>query len=168
MSSRYLVSLRVGSARHAGRLSGILGPDDAVWPAALALPRPAHHVVSRRAGNASRVAPGRAQGAAATLRGHASNHVGDVDGVDLCHVAAVPSHLAGVKHVSDNTAVGRSSCTPKLIIPDRFFLFFLFLPCWMDNRKLKLTVFAGGRKHRAKYVASLKSTMGCESAIVLY
>lgn len=38
----------------------------------------------------------------------------------------------------------------------------------MDNRKLKLTVFAGGRKHRAKYVASLKSTMGCESAIVHY
>lgn len=135
MSSRYLVSLRVGSARHAGRLSdGILGPDDAVWPAALALPRPAHHVVSRRAGNASRVAPGRAQGAAAALRGHASDHVGDVDGVDLCHVAAVPSHLARVKHVSDNTAVGRSSCTPKLIIPDRFFLFFS-LPAMLDGQQ---------------------------------
>lgn len=98
MCSRYLISLSVRSTGNTGRLSDrIISPDEGVWRAAPALSCPVDHVVSRWAGNTGGVVLDGAQGAVAALRGNPSDHIGDVDGVDLCYVAAVLSLLVEAK-----------------------------------------------------------------------
>lgn len=94
----HLVSLCVRSTWDAGVHSdGLIGPDDGVRRAALTRSCPVDHVVSRRAGYTGGAVLGQIEGAAATLRGHTSDHVGDVDGVDLGNVTAVFSPLRGSK-----------------------------------------------------------------------
>lgn len=94
----HLISLCVGSTWNTGVHSdGLVGPDDGVRRAALTRSCPIDHVVSRRAGDTGGAVLGQFEGAAATLRRHASDHVGDVDGVDLRNVTAVFSPLRGNK-----------------------------------------------------------------------
>lgn len=67
----------------------LLGSDESVGRAFLTHSCPIDHVVSRWTGDAGRASLGRAQGAVSTLWGDTSDHVGDVDGIDLCHVSTV-------------------------------------------------------------------------------
>lgn len=98
-SSSYFVSSRVRSTLNTSVLSSrMLGPDEGVWRAALTLSRLIDHVVSRWAGNAGGADLGRAECTATTLRGYTSNHIGDVDGVDLCNIGAVLPFLKKKKH----------------------------------------------------------------------
>lgn len=90
----YLISLCVRSTWETGVHSdGLLGPDDGVRQAALTLSCPVDHVVSRRAGDTGGAVLGQIEGTVATPRSHTSDHVGDVDGVDLRNVTAVLSPL---------------------------------------------------------------------------
>lgn len=104
--SSYLVCLCVWSALNTSHLSHrLIGPDEGVWRAAPTHSCPVDHVVSRWAGNTGGASLGGAQGAAATLWGHASEQVGDVDGVDLCNISTVSPLLMEEKH-----EVSISSC----------------------------------------------------------
>lgn len=99
MCSHYLVPLRVGSTLNTGGLSDrLVGPDEGVQRAALTDSRPIDHVVTQWAGNAGGAGLSGAEGTAATLRGHASNNIGDVDGEDLCSISAVFSLLREERH----------------------------------------------------------------------
>lgn len=94
----HLVSLCVRSTRDTGfHADGLISPDDGVRRAALTHSCLVDHVVSRRAGDTGGAVLGQIEGTAATLRSHTSDHVGDVDGVDLRKVTAVFSPLRGNK-----------------------------------------------------------------------
>lgn len=67
----------------------LISPNEGVWRALLTRSCPVDHVVSRWAENTGRPGLNRRQSTAATLRGHASDGVGDDDGVDLCNICAV-------------------------------------------------------------------------------
>lgn len=67
----------------------LTSPNEGVWRALLTRSCPIDHVVSRWAENTGRAGLNRRQSTAATLRGHASDGVGDDDGVDLCNICAV-------------------------------------------------------------------------------
>lgn len=67
----------------------LISPNEGVWRALLTRSCPVDHVVSRWAENTGRAGLNRRQSTAATLRGHASDGVGDDDGVDLCSICAV-------------------------------------------------------------------------------
>lgn len=94
-SSLHLIALRVRSTGDTG-VHRLVGPDDGVWRAAFAHSSPVDHVVSWRAGDAGGAELGGIDSTAPTLRGHASDDVGDVDGVDPRHVATVFSPLGGI------------------------------------------------------------------------
>ena len=99
----HLVAPCVWTTADTGVLSErLLSPDDSVCRASLAEPCPVDHVVSRWAGDTGLVGP---QGAAATLWGHTSDHVGDVDGVDLCNVSTVLPLLREQKHSVSGTSL---------------------------------------------------------------
>lgn len=96
-SSLHLIALRVRATGDTGvHADRLVGPDDGVRRAAFAHSSPVDHVVSWRAGDAGGAELAGIDSTAPTLRGHASDYVGDVDGVDPRHVATVFSSLRGI------------------------------------------------------------------------
>lgn len=97
--SHYLVSVCVRSTLNTSSLSNrMLGFDEGVWWAALTLSCPVDHVVSQWTGNTGGVILTRAHGTAATLWGHTSNYIGDVDWVNLNNISTVLPLLRDKKH----------------------------------------------------------------------
>lgn len=94
----HLIALCVRSTGDTGvHADRLIGPDDGVQRAAVTRSCPVDHVVSRWAGDAGGAVLSGIDGTAPTLRGHTSDHVGDVDGVDPRNITAVFSPLRGNK-----------------------------------------------------------------------
>lgn len=116
--SPHLVCLSVWSTVNTSLLTDwLLGSDESVGRASLTRSCPIDHVVSRWTGDAGRASLGRAQGTVSTLWGDTSDHIGDVDGIDLCHVSTVFPLLREdkdlishqLRHSTQRTVVGSAS-----------------------------------------------------------